>query len=127
MNKVFQFQFRATSQVQRFCGSRSASSPKSLFHSSKSCFSSVETKIRVTLSNSNHVLSLRKGDICDEDAEAIVNAANSQLQHGGGIAAAIVKKGGYGIQTESNEYITKHGQIPLGEVAVTSPGSLKAK
>jgi O-acetyl-ADP-ribose deacetylase len=37
---------------------------------------------------------LVKGDITTRNVDAIVNAANSYLQHGGGIAAAIVKKGG---------------------------------
>ncbi len=67
------------------------------------------------------------GDITEIRADAIVNAANSYLQHGGGVAHAIVKKGGYIIQKESDEYIRKHGPVPVGEVAVTSAGKLKAK
>ncbi|MCY0859628.1 MAG: ADP-ribose-binding protein, partial [Sulfolobaceae archaeon] len=55
------------------------------------------------------------------------NAANSYLQHGGGVAYAIVKKGGYVIQKESDEYVRKHGPVPVGDVAVTSAGKLKAK
>jgi O-acetyl-ADP-ribose deacetylase (regulator of RNase III) len=36
---------------------------------------------------------IRKGDITDEDVDAVVNAANGQLQHGGGVAGAISRKG----------------------------------
>ena len=67
------------------------------------------------------------GDITDESTDAIVNAANSHLQHGGGVAAAIVRAGGYEIQRESNEYVKKHGIVPTGQAAVTGAGSLKAK
>jgi len=63
------------------------------------------------------------GDITDEETEAIVNAANSSLQHGGGVAGAIVKKGGKIIQEESN----KIGYVPVGKAAYTSAGKLKAK
>jgi len=69
------------------------------------------------------ILRIKKGDITDEEVDAIVNAANSHLQHGGGVAGAIVRKGGRIIQEESN----KIGYVPVGGVAVTSAGSLKAK
>ena len=69
------------------------------------------------------ILRVKKGDITDEEVDAIVNAANSHLQHGGGVAGAIVRKGGRIIQEESN----KIGYVPVGGVAVTSAGSLKAK
>ncbi len=64
-----------------------------------------------------------KGDITEETTDAIVNPANSYLKHGGGVAGAIVRKGGYEIQEESN----KIGYVSVGEVAVTSAGKLKAK
>ncbi|ADY73897.1 Appr-1-p processing domain protein [Desulfurobacterium thermolithotrophum DSM 11699] len=63
------------------------------------------------------------GDITDECTEAIVNAANSSLQHGGGVAGAIVKKGGTIIQEESNRI----GYVPTGKAVYTSAGNLKAK
>jgi len=68
-------------------------------------------------------LKLVKGDITEEQVDAIVNAANSHLRHGGGVAGAIVRKGGYVIQAESN----KIGFVPVGEVALTSAGKLPAK
>lgn len=44
---------------------------------------------------------LVQGDITEQKTDAIVNAANSHLQHGGGVAGAIVRKGGQIIQEES--------------------------
>lgn len=63
-----------------------------------------------------------KGDITEEEVDAIVNAANSRLRHGGGVAGAIVRKGGYIIQEESN----KVAPVPVGQAAITGAGSLKA-
>mgnify|MGYP000473221537 CR=1 FL=1 len=68
-----------------------------------------------------------KGDITDIEADAIVNAANPYLKHGGGVAGAIVKRGGYTIQRESDEYVRVHGPVPVGGVAVTGAGKLKAR
>jgi len=70
-----------------------------------------------------HRLSLRHGDITDETADAIVNAANMGLAHGGGVAAAIVRKGGYVIQDESDRV----GKVAIGQAAVTGAGTLAAK
>jgi O-acetyl-ADP-ribose deacetylase (regulator of RNase III) len=72
-------------------------------------------------------LELMKGDITEVEADAIVNAANSYLEHGGGVAGAIVRRGGYVIQEESREWVRKYGPVPVGGVAVTSAGRLKAK
>jgi O-acetyl-ADP-ribose deacetylase (regulator of RNase III) len=71
----------------------------------------------------NSILELIDGDITEMDTNAIVNAANSHLQHGGGVAGAIVRKGGWIIQEESN----KIGYVPVGEAAITTAGKLKAK
>ncbi|GAB4343927.1 MAG: macro domain-containing protein [Calditrichia bacterium] len=68
-------------------------------------------------------LKLVFGDLTLEEVDAIVNAANSHLAHGGGVAGAIVRKGGYEIQEESNRI----GFVPVGEAAITGAGRLKAK
>jgi len=68
-----------------------------------------------------------KGDITEVEADAIVNAANKYLKHGGGVAAAIVKKGGDIIQKESNKIIAEYGPLEVGEAVATTAGNLKAK
>ncbi|MFX1398652.1 MAG: macro domain-containing protein [Promethearchaeota archaeon] len=71
----------------------------------------------------NSFVKLIKGDITDQEADAIVNAANSELILGSGVAGAIRKKGGPSIQEECN----KIGPIKVGEAAITSGGKLKAR
>lgn len=66
---------------------------------------------------------LQKGDITTLKTDAIVNAANSHLQHGGGVAGAIVRRGGAVIQEESNRI----GYVPVGNAAITSSGDLPCK
>lgn len=68
-------------------------------------------------------LRLIQGDLTERDVDAIVNAANSHLQHGGGVAGAIVRKGGQVIQEESN----KIGFTPVGTAVITGAGELPAK
>lgn len=66
---------------------------------------------------------LEQGDLTEAAVDAIVNAANNDLQLGGGVAGAIRRKGGPAIQQECNAI----GSIPIGEAAITGGGSLKAK
>ena len=70
----------------------------------------------------NVIIKIMKGDITESNVDAIVNAANSHLQHGGGVAGVISRKGGPVIQEESNAI----GYVPVGECAMTSGGRLKA-
>jgi O-acetyl-ADP-ribose deacetylase (regulator of RNase III) len=69
------------------------------------------------------VIELVQGDITEMETDAIVNAANAQLQLGGGVAGAIRSKGGPAIQQECNA----HDPIKVGEAAITGAGNLKAK
>ena len=66
---------------------------------------------------------LHVGDLTEMDVDAIVNAANNDLQLGGGVAGAIRRKGGDTIQRECNEI----GSIPVGGAAITGGGKLKAR
>jgi O-acetyl-ADP-ribose deacetylase (regulator of RNase III) len=68
-------------------------------------------------------LRLIQGDITHRDVDAIVNAANSSLQHGGGVAGAIVRKGGQVIQDESD----KISPVAVGHAVITGAGKLPAK
>lgn len=68
-------------------------------------------------------LCLVRGDITDEHVDAIVNAANERLQHGGGVAGAIARRGGPAIQQESDAI----GYVPTGEAATTGAGALPCR
>ncbi|MBI4397330.1 MAG: macro domain-containing protein [Elusimicrobia bacterium] len=78
-------------------------------------------------SRSGQIIQVRQGDITLETCDAIVNAANSQLSHGGGVAGAIVRRGGPAIQEESDAWVGKSGAVPTGHVAVTGPGRLSCR
>jgi len=73
------------------------------------------------------VLELVQGDITELDTDAIVNAANERLAHGGGVAGIISRKGGPAIQRESNEWVRQHGPVRTGSAAITSGGKLRAR
>ncbi len=68
-------------------------------------------------------IEIRQGDITETDVDAMVNAANNDLQLGGGLAGAIRRKGGPCIQAECD----KIGAIPVGGAAITSAGNLRAR
>lgn len=69
-------------------------------------------------------LQVRLGDLTKESCDAIVNAANGQLNHMAGVAGAIRKTGGPSIQRESFDYVRKNGPVEVGCVAVTKSGNL---
>lgn len=72
-------------------------------------------------------LQLVRGDITEEKVDAIVNAANAYLQHGGGVAGAIVRKGGPQIQAESNRWVQVHGPVSHSTPAYTGSGNLPCR
>ncbi len=72
-------------------------------------------------------LQICRGDITTLAVDAIVNAANAHLAHGGGIAAAISRKGGPAIQEESHAWVRQHGPVPHDQPAYTSGGNLPCK
>ena len=76
---------------------------------------------------SGQAIQIVRGDITIEEVDAIVNAANERLQHGGGVAWAILKKGGSAIQRESDLWIRQHGSVTHSRPAWTSGGQLPAK
>ena len=76
---------------------------------------------------SKQIIQVVQGDITGEETDAIVNAANEYLQHGGGVAWAISRRGGPAIQQESNDWVRTHGKVSHNHPAWTSGGSLPAK
>src|SRR5215211_4024560 len=76
---------------------------------------------------SNQTVQIVQGDITTEEVDAIVNAANEYLQHGGGVARTISKQGGLAIQKESDAWVREHGRVSHANPAWTSGGRLPAK
>jgi O-acetyl-ADP-ribose deacetylase len=83
--------------------------------------------IKVYSIPSQRRLEIRQGDLTQEAVDAIVNAANAQLEHGGGVAAAISQAGGPGIQAESSAWVIKHGAVRCDQPAVTAGHKLPAR
>ena len=73
------------------------------------------------------VLEICEGDITAEEVDAVVNAANSRLQHGGGVAGAISRRGGPSIQAESDAWVRQHGPVEHAHPAWTHAGNLPCK
>ncbi len=69
---------------------------------------------------------LTKGDITQQDTDAIVNAANSTLLGGGGVDGAIHRAGGPAILAECKRIVAKIGQCDTGEAVITTGGDLRA-
>ncbi|XP_056156061.1 protein mono-ADP-ribosyltransferase PARP14 isoform X2 [Lampris incognitus] len=70
---------------------------------------------------------VRHGDITKEHVDALVNAANENLDHCGGVAAALSKAGGPQVQKESTVLVRQTGKIPTGDVVMTTGGKLYCK
>ncbi len=66
-------------------------------------------------------------DLLDEPTDAIINAANTGLSHGGGVAAAITKAAGPALDDDGNRIVRERGRIPVGEAVVTTAGKLHFK
>ena len=76
---------------------------------------------------SGQVICVVQGDLTAEAVDAIVNAANEHLAHGGGVAGAISRRGGPTIQRESSEWVRAHGPVPTGSATITGAGSLPCR
>ena len=68
-------------------------------------------------------LEVTRSDVTKLEVDAIANAANTELKHGGGVAAAISRAGGPEVQRESDE----KAPIGLGEAVETTAGDMPAK
>jgi O-acetyl-ADP-ribose deacetylase (regulator of RNase III) len=67
------------------------------------------------------------GDLLKEPSDAIVNAANGHLAHGGGVAYAIARAAGPELEREGDEIVRARGPVPVGEAVVTAAGRLPFK
>jgi O-acetyl-ADP-ribose deacetylase (regulator of RNase III) len=72
-------------------------------------------------------LEIVQDDLTALAVDAIVNAANKYLAHGGGVALAIARKGGPLIQAESAELVAKRGPLETGDAVITGGGKLPAR
>jgi O-acetyl-ADP-ribose deacetylase len=68
-------------------------------------------------------IEVQQADITKLDVDAIANAANTELRHGGGVAGAIVRAGGTSVQTESDRI----APIALGDAVATAAGDLPSR
>ena len=74
-----------------------------------------------------HRVQIVQGDLTQENVDAIVNAANAHLAHGGGVAGLISRKGGPRIQQESDAWVSQHGPVQYAEPAYTTAGNLPCR
>jgi O-acetyl-ADP-ribose deacetylase (regulator of RNase III) len=88
---------------------------------------SMGNQVAEAVLESGAVLRLIHGDLTDEAVDAIVNAANAHLAHGGGVAGAIARKGGPAIDAESREWVREHGPVRHDAPAVTGGGRLPCR
>lgn len=68
-----------------------------------------------------------RGNLLEEPVDAIVNAANGHLAHGGGVAGIISRAAGPELQRESDFLIQQQGPLPAGAAVVTTAGRLPFK
>jgi O-acetyl-ADP-ribose deacetylase len=68
-------------------------------------------------------LQVLQADVTKLEVDAIANAANTELRHGGGVAAAICRAGGPEVQRES----TEKSPIGLGDAVETTAGDMPAR
>ena len=68
-----------------------------------------------------------QGNLLEEPVDAIVNAANGMLAHGGGVAGIISRAAGPALQDESDRIVHERGPFPTGAAVVTTAGKLPFK
>ena len=68
-----------------------------------------------------------RGNLLEEPVDAIVNAANGHLAHGGGVAGIISRAAGRELQAESDRLVAERGPFPSGSAVVTTAGKLPFK
>ncbi|XP_029365480.1 protein mono-ADP-ribosyltransferase PARP14-like [Echeneis naucrates] len=77
--------------------------------------------------SSGVLLSVSQADICSLSVDAVVNAANEELKHIGGLALALLRAAGPQLQKISDEYVSKCGHLRPGDAIVTEAANLPCK
>lgn len=85
-----------------------------------------ERRFEMTL-NSGVVVSVWKADLSSFAADAVVNSANENLMHVGGLALALSKAGGPQIDRDSTDHVRKHGVVRTGTAVMLDAGALPCK
>ncbi|XP_037535922.1 protein mono-ADP-ribosyltransferase PARP14 [Nematolebias whitei] len=83
------------------------------------CYCKVQT--------SGVLVCVSKADICSFNVDAVVNAANEELQHIGGLALALLRAAGPQLQEISNDYVAKNGNLCPGDAITTNACNLPCK
>ena len=89
---------------------------------------SLHHKICHGTTDDGRMVNIVHGDLTDFSADVIVNAANEQLNHTGGIAGIIARKGGPVVQEESTKHVERAGKVSMGDaVLLKAVGNLPCK
>jgi len=70
---------------------------------------------------------LSRGDVTQQNVDAIVNAANSGLMGGGGVDGAIHRAGGRAILEECKAIVAERGRLPAGQSVITTAGNMPSR
>lgn len=68
-----------------------------------------------------------RGNLLEEPVDAVVNAANGRLAHGGGVAGILSRAAGPALQEESDRIVRERGPLPTGSATITGAGRLPFK
>ncbi len=72
-------------------------------------------------------VTVRKADICKINVDAVVNAANEDLKHIGGLALALLQAAGPSLQQTCDQHTRSNGPLKPGEAIITDAGRLPCK
>lgn len=81
-------------------------------------------QLQVFHTKENLIVKVYEADILRVPVDCIVNAANQNLEHGGGVAKVISEAAGKDLDKEGNDYLSQHGKLAVGEACITTAGKL---